>query len=1133
MSEAKFDDLRAERSGRAGGNDAAHDESAESSRQRTDPPAEPLSAQKQGDLWAAVGDSLKLQAQAPPLRAVPRDNALPLSWAQQQLWIIQQADPDSVAYNLSFAWQFSGPLNVPAWDHALGAIVQRHETFRTSFHYRDGQPVQTVSAAPLRTLKPIDLEPVPAVERWGDVLRQLARESRRPFDLARGPLLRTCLLRLNESEHVWLLVMHHLVCDAASLGVLFRELRIFYEEQSTGKRALLPDLAIQYADFAVWQRGWLQRETMEKQFSYWKEQLRGPLPILELPADRTRPAKRSLRGALHQFKLPAELLKAINRFKRDEGVTAFNVLLAAFKALIYRHTGEMDILIGSLTANRNRSEIQNLIGFFANTLVLRTQVTGAAGFRGLLERVRETVLGAYANQDVPFEKLVAELSPARKPSHTPLFQVMFSFQSLPRRELELPGLQTRMIEVDNGTSKFDLTLILNETRQGLVGCFEYNTDLFEAATIERWAGHFQNLLAAAVANPDQPLWALPLLTQCERDRMLIEWNDTTRDYERGVCIQHLFERQVERSPEAIAATFESTSLSYRELNQRANRVAAHLQRAGVGPEVLVGIMMERSVEMLISMLAVLKAGGAYVPLDPSFPQDRLAFMVQDAGISVLLTQRKGQAPLEFAHLHRVFVDELPADETSFWPNPRSEVTPANLAYVLYTSGSTGKPKGVEVLHRGVVNFLSSMRRTPGIAAHDKLLAITTISFDIAALELLLPLTVGARVVIATAATTLSPAALVAAIDHHGITIMQATPATWRMLLEAGWGGNPRLKVLCGGETLPLKLALKLRERCGSLWNLYGPTETTIWSTIYPVNEVAGVVPIGRPIANTEVYVLDSQLQPVSVGVEGDLYIGGDGLARGYVKQPGLTAEKFIKHPFSRSPGVRLYKTGDRARYLPDGNLVCLGRGDQQVKVRGFRIELGEIESALAQHAAVMNAVVVVDRELGNENRLLAYWIARPGSAATTTELRKHLEQQLPGYMVPSAFVEMPAFPVTLNGKLDQSRLPKPEAGRPQLTVKFVAADNAMERFLAGTWREVLRQDKVGIHDNFFDLGGHSLSAMQVISRLQMSLGVELSITALFDFPTIAQFAERIWASLPDEANRDMVAKAIDRIISLF
>lgn len=1078
---------------------------------------------------------MKLQNQAPPLRAVPREQDLPLSWAQQQLWIVQQADPDSVAYNLAFAWHFSGPLNVPAWDRSLGAIVQRHEIFRTSFHNWDGQPVQTVSPAPRPALTLVDLEPLPEAERWGEVSRRLKQESRRPFDLTQGPLLRACLLRLSEAENVWLLVMHHLVCDAASLAVLFRELRSFYEAHCTGNRALLPELAIQYADFAVWQRGWLQREALEKQFSYWKKQLKGPLPILELPADRTRPAKQGCRGALHHFKLAVEQVEAIHRFKRQEGVTAFNVLLAAFKALIYRHTGETDILIGSLTANRNRSEIQNLIGFFANTLVLRTQLTGEASFRELLERVRETVLGAYANQDVPFEKLVAELGPPRKPSHTPMFQVMFSFQSLPRRELELPGLQTRLIEVDNGTSKFDLTLILNETRQGLVGCFEYNTDLFETATIQRLAGHFQNLLAAAVANLGQPLWALPLLSESERNRMLVEWNDTMREYERGVCIHQLFERQVERSPEATAAMFESASLTYRELNQRANRVAAHLQTMGVGPEILVGILMERSLEMLTGLLAVLKAGGAYVPLDPSFPQDRLAFMVQDAGISVLLTQRKMRSPSEFASLQKVFVDALlaePVDDTSSWPNPKTEVTAANLAYVLYTSGSTGKPKGVEVLHQGVVNFLTSMRQTPGVAAHDKLLAITTISFDIAALELLLPLTVGAQVVIATAATAMTPAALAAEIEKRGITVMQATPATWRMLLERGWLGNSRLKVLCGGEALPPELAPKLRERCGSLWNLYGPTETTIWSTVYPVDKVDGAVPIGRPIANTEVYVLDARLQPVPVGVEGDLYIGGDGLARGYLKQPELTAEKFIKHPLRKSPGARLYQTGDRARYLPDGNLVCTGRSDHQVKVRGFRIELGEVESVLAQHGAVL-AAVVVDREAEGENRLVAYWIARSNATATTTELRKHLEQRLPGYMVPSAFVELTAFPVTLNGKLDRSRLPKPEAGRPHLAVGFVAADNAMEQFLAGTWQEVLRRERVGIHDNFFDLGGHSLSAMQVIARLQVSLGVEISISALFDFPTIAQLAERIWASLPDDASREVLAETIDRILALF
>ncbi|HZQ46077.1 MAG TPA: condensation domain-containing protein, partial [Verrucomicrobiae bacterium] len=768
------------------------------------------------------------------MRPVPRDQPLPLSFAQQRLWFIQQSDPQGIAYNLSFAWQLSGSLNVRALERSLSAIVHRHESLRTLFADCDGQPVQIISSLQMQELKWIDLQPWPEAERSAEAARRLAQESRRPFDLAHGPLLRTLLLCLGETSHVLLLTMHHIVCDAASLKILFRELQAFYGEYSMGRPVALPDLEVQYADFAAWQRRWLQAGVLERQLSYWKHQLQGHLPMLELPTDRTRPPEQTARGALHHFRLPMELAQSINRLKRQEGTTLFNVLLAAFKALIHRYTGQEDIVIGSMTANRNRPEIRDLIGFFVNTQVLRTRVTGELSFHELLGRVKEVALGAYSHQDVPFERLVEELRPTRELSHTPLFQVMFSFQSLPRRGLELPGLEVRMLEVDNGTSKFDLTLDVNETREGIVGFFEYNTDLFDAATIQRMAGHYQNLLAGAVASPNQPLWTLPLLPETERNQILVEWNNTMSGYDRTACVHQLFESQVRRSPDAVAATIGNQSLTYRELDRRANHAAAHLQGLGVGPETLVGILMERSWEMLGAILGVLKAGGAYVPLDPSFPQDRLAFMMEDAKISVLLTQSKLKSHLDIPGVRTVFLDAVLAkheNETDLRTDTSAAMTPANPAYVIFTSGSTGKPKGVVVSHRAVVNFLTSMRQCPGLAAADKLLAITTISFDIAALELLLPLTVGAQVVLATSETAMTPAALAAQIENDGITVMQATPTTWRMLVESGWKGNPRLKILCGGESLSPELAVKLRERCGSLWNMYGPTETTIWSAV--------------------------------------------------------------------------------------------------------------------------------------------------------------------------------------------------------------------------------------------------------------------------------------------------------------
>lgn len=1081
--------------------------------------AQMASAARDGDFWSALGSSLKFQNQAPPLRSVSRRSPLPLSWAQERLWLIQQSEPESVAYNLAFAWRLSGPLNAQALDQSLAAIVRRHEIFQTVFRYQDGQPVQDISAAPFEGLALVDFRAHKGAEQKDRVSSCLVEESQRRFDLARGPLLRATLLRLGEKEHVLLLTMHHMVCDAASLDVLFRELRDFYEERIGGKPALMPALPVQYADFAAWQRSWLHGPALETQLAYWKKQLAGRLPVLELPADRPRTVQQSVRGALLHFDLPAELLPSLNELKRREGVTLFNILLAAFKALLYRYTGQSDLIIGSLTANRNRSELRNLIGFFANTLVMRTQVSGEMTFVELLARVRETVLDACANQDVPFQMLVKELAPSRDASYTPFFQVMFSFQSLPRRALELSGLRARMLPVDNGTAKFELTLVMNETAEGIAGWFEYNTDRFEAATTWRMAGHFQNLLAAAVANPTQPLWALPLLSKQERHRLIVEWNETAQIYDQSLGVHHLFEKQVARSPKALALAFGEQRLTYGELNARANCVAAHLLTLGVGRERLVGILMERSLEVVIALLAVLKTGAAYVPLDPSYPKSRLAFMIKDANLSVLLTQRNFESLPEVPGGRTVLVDKLLAGPTTVEARekalPEATNTP-DLMYVIYTSGSTGTPKGVQVSHRSVVNLLTSMRQRPGLKDTDRLLALTTISFDIAVLELFLPLTVGAQVVIAPSEMALTPAVLAAEIERRGITIMQATPTAWRILIDSGWTGNKRLKALCGGESLPSELAHRLLERCGELWNLYGPTETTVWSALHRVERVDGPVPIGRPIANTQLYVLDSGLQPVPVGVEGELYIGGDGLARGYLNRPELTSEKFIAHPLH--PGARLYRTGDRARYLADGNLVCVGRSDHQVKIRGFRIELGEIEALLEQHPSVLAAVVTADRETNAESRLLAYWISQPNHKhkPAPAEFRKFMEQRLPGYMIPAVFTELAEFPLTPNGKVDRSRLPKPSPNRDCLEGACEAPDSPLEALLAQIWQEVLNQKTVGVKDDFFELGGHSLAMMQVISRLNANLHIEVPIATFLQSPTISRLAEAISGVRPDQ-----------------
>ncbi|MGH7829948.1 MAG: non-ribosomal peptide synthetase, partial [Candidatus Binatia bacterium] len=795
---------------------------------------------------------------------------------------------------------------------------------------------------------------------------------------------------------------------------LSREISALYEAFSTGRPSPLPDLPIQYPDFALWQRQYLQGETLESQLDYWRQQL-AALPVLELPADRVRPAMQSYRGARHPIALPARLSQALKALSRKQETTLFMTLLAAFQTLLHRYTRQNNIVVGSPVAGRTRAETEELIGFFVNTLVLHGDLSGNPTFLELLARVRDMALGAYAHQDLPFEKLVEELQPERDLSRNPLFQVWFALQNVPRQALELAGSTVKPLEMESRMAKFDLALSMVEVGENLMGSLEYNTDLFESATIARMSGHFETLLEGIVADPGRRLSELPLLTEPERQQLLIQWNDTKKSYPAVQCIHQLFETQAERTPDSVAVSFPSTGfgrgedqqLTYRELNSRANQLAHHLKDLGVGRGELVGICVERSLEMVIGLLAILKAGGAYVPLDPAYPRERLAFMLEDSRAPVLLTQERLLAQLpkmtddsrrttdddaqssfsrstvigprssslqsETRHapcaMRRATVICLDADWESIAAESEDnllvETSPDDLAYVIFTSGSTGKPKGVEISHRAVVNFLHSMRQRPGLTERDTLLSVTTLSFDIAALEIFLPLTVGARLVLVSWETAADGTLLAEKLAQCGATAMQATPATWRLLLEAGWPGGKPFTMLCGGEALSRGLAAALMEKGSSLWNLYGPTETTIWSTLCRVDSKEGRIPIGRPIANTEIYILDSHLQPVPIGIPGDLYIGGDGLARGYLNRPDLTREKFIPHPFSDDPGARLYKTGDLARYLPDGNIEFLGRLDHQVKLRGFRIELGEIETALAQHPAVRETVVLAREEFDN------------------------------------------------------------------------------------------------------------------------------------------------------------------------
>lgn len=913
--------------------------------------------------------------QTPPLVPIPRDGDLPLSFAQERLWFLNQLDPDSAAYHVLRPLHITGRVDVRLMEEVIGEVVARHEVYRTTFPSVNGRPRQVIHPPPPVTLPVIDLCGLPESERETEAHRIVLDEGKRLFDLARGPLWRLVLLRLGEEEHILMLTEHHLVHDGWTEGALVRDFLALYVARAAGNQATLPKLPVQYADFAHWQRQWLQGKTLEDLLSYWKEHLRGADPLLQLPTDRPRPAAQTFRGALREFTFTPELTSALNQLCRREGVTLFMTLLAGFKALLYRYSKQEDIVVGTSIANRNWVELENLTGFFVNTLVLRTNFSGDPTCRELLERMREVSLGAYAHQDVPFEKLVEAMQPGRELDRQALFQVMFILQNAPRGVLELPNLTIRLLHVHNQTSKFDLLLSMVERDERLSGALEYNTDIFDEATIDRMLGHFEALLKEWVRDVGQRFSDITLLTEGERQQVLVQWNDTAVVYPKDSCLHELFELQAAQTPDAVATTCGEVQLTYRALNECANQLARHLGKLGVSPESRVGICVERS-RMVIGLLGILKAGAAYVPLDAEYPKDRLAFILDDAEVSVLLTQENltGVLPKNRAQVVRLDVDwQTIAQESG--ENRPSEATGDNLAYVIYTSGSTGKPKGVQVPHRAVVNFLHAMRQSPGMTSQDVLLAVTTLSFDIAGLELYLPLTIGARVHIVSREVAADGAQLKAELARSGATIMQATPATWRLLLEAGWQGDERLKILCGGEALPRELANQLLERCESLWNMYGPTETTIWSAARRIEPGNRQVLIGRPIANTELYLLDENLQPVPVGVPGELYIGGDGLARGYFKLPDLTAEKFVPHSFGRDAGARLYRTGDLARYLPDGNVEFLGRIDHQVKIRGFRIELSEIESVLEQHPSVREAVVVAREDTPGDKRLVAYVVA--------------------------------------------------------------------------------------------------------------------------------------------------------------
>lgn len=1034
-----------------------------------------------------------------------RPKTAPTSFAQQRLWFLNRLEPDSPAYNIPRPLRINGELNVPVLRRTFNEILTRHTVLRTSFDLVEGEPVQKIAPRLELDLPLVDLAALTENEREAEVSRLAIADAELSFDLTKAPLLRVCLLRLAPQQHVLLLTLHHIISDGWSMGILVREMTTLYEAICSEKPIALAELPIQYADFARWQRDWLQGDVLDEQLKYWKQNLAEAPAVLDLPVARPRPALQTISGSHVRTVLSSKLGNALAEVSRREGVTLFMTLLAAFQTMLYRYSGEDDLVIGSPIAGRNRAELEGLIGFFVNSLPLRTSLAGNPTFRELLVRVKETALGAYAHQDLPFEKIVEAVQPPRSLSYPPLFQIMFALQNQPAAAFSLPGLDVTPLEREFDTAKYDLTLFMTDSDDGLGCWFEYNTDLFEEATVKRLLAQFETLLNGIVSNPDQRIGELSLLQDVERRQLLVDWNNTLVDFPAAQSVHELFEIQAAKTPEATALVCGAERLTYRELNARANQLARYIQRPGVGPEKRVGICVTRSPEMIVAVLATLKAGGAYVPLDRMYPAARLAFSLADADACLLLTDDdQAVSQLETKTRKLNLKSELALIEKEDTSNLASQVQPENLAYVIYTSGSTGLPKGVAVEHRSTVAFLHWALATFSEAELAGVLLSTSLCFDLSVFEIFAPLSMGGKVILVENALQLP------SLDAGEVTLVNTVPSAMTELVRMGGIPDSVRAVNLAGEPLLQSLVQDIyaQGNVQQVLNLYGPSEDTTYSTY--VRLPRGLIDepsIGRPIANTSAYVLDAQLQPVPVGVPGELHLTGAGLARGYLQRPDLTAEKFVPDPFSRKPGGRMYKTGDLARYQPDGEIEFLGRMDHQVKLRGYRIELGEIEAALREHPAIKDTVVTV-RDSQNGNRdLIAYVASEAESPNLTSELRGLLQTKLPDYMVPGYFVILAALPLTPNGKIDRRALPAPDRARPELAQARSAPRNEAEEQLVGIWKDLLALEQVGVNDNFFEVGGHSLLAVRLLTEIERVFGQKIPLVSLFRNTTIESLAE--------------------------
>jgi len=1033
---------------------------------------------------------------------------IPLSFQQQQVWVHSQMAGDVPIYNEAVTIYRRGPLDVAVLERCLCEILRRHEIWRTTFDTIDGKPVQIVRPAPASfPLKSIDLRYLRESDRATEAIVFPSGDAAKVFDLKQGPLLRAVLVRMGEEEYRLYMTFHQIVFDAASAYHIFLpELITLYDAFSVGRPSPLPEPMLQYGDFACWQQTVVASGNWSDQLSFWRKKLSGELPILSWPNDHARPTYQTHQGAIQRFEFDPGLISILKSFCKEQGIPSYMISLASFAAVLSRYTGQSDIVLGSLSAGRSRSEIETLIGYFVNPLALRIDLSGQPTFRQLTSRVRDTVLDALANGDVPFEKVIEAVQPRPTPDRNPIFQIVLSQQ--PQIPRVTQGWDLVSEEVSNGGSKLDLTVVLDERADRIAGPITYNPNLFDASTIKRLVDHWQTFLTAALANPDCSISNLPLLSDAERKQILIEWNDTAAIFPLNVCVDQLIEEQCARTPDATSIVSGHKQITYRELSRRSNQFSRYLREQGVGAGDLVGLCMDRSADLVVGMLGILKAGAAYVPIDPDLPSERLNFIAKDAGLKLMATNKVRRTQLEGLAGKLVFLDS-----DSDWTHgladslvPRSRSDAGDPAYVIYTSGSTGRPKGVCVPHRALVNFLLSMRKCPGFTKEDVLVAVTTVSFDISGLELYLPLVCGGRCVLASKDVVPDGRRLIELMNDSEASVMQATPATWRLLLESGWEGRKGLKALCGGEALPRELAQKLLTMVGSLWNMYGPTEATIWSTVQQITTDQEIITLGRPIANTQIYVLDKHLQPLPIGALGDLYIGGDGLALGYHNRPDLTAEKFLANPFRDQPDARIYKTGDIARFRPSGEIEYLGRSDDQVKIRGFRVELGEIEAVLRGHPKVDAAVVLLREDLPGDKRLVAYVVPKPQLEPVAAELGAFLKRTLPEHMIPAVFVSLEMLPLGPNGKIDRRALPVPTPLDGAIEPGFIAPRDVLETRLAEIWEETLGVRGIGIRHNLFDLGAQSLLVARILARIEREFGRKLSFVSVFGTPTIEGIA---------------------------